>query len=234
MSAFLADPDVSLVFWTLVKIFVILNGLLGVVSYLILAERKLAGRMQGRFGPNRVGPLGLLQPIADVVKLFFKEEVIPAEANKAIFHHRPDAGGDSGADHLLGDPDRAQLHRHRHQRGPPAVPRDVESRRLRHHPGGLVLEQQVRAARGPALFGPDDLLRARDGALHRRRAAHGGFALDGGHRQRPAADLVRPLPAARFPDLHDHRARGDQPRRRSICRRPRPSWWRDSTPSTRA
>jgi NADH-quinone oxidoreductase subunit H len=89
MPAFLADPDVALVFWSFVKIFVILNGLLGVVSYLIYAERKLAGRMQGRFGPNRVGPFGLLQPIADVIKLFFKEEFVPAEANRVLFHIAP-------------------------------------------------------------------------------------------------------------------------------------------------
>ena len=89
MPAILSDPDVALVFWSFIKIFVILNGLLGVVSYLIYAERKLAGRMQGRYGPNRVGPLGLLQPIADVIKLFFKEEFIPAEANRVLFHIAP-------------------------------------------------------------------------------------------------------------------------------------------------
>jgi NADH-quinone oxidoreductase subunit H len=89
MAALWNHPDFQLVFWSLVKIFVILNGMLGVVSYLIYAERKIAGHMQARTGPNRVGPLGLLQPIADVLKLFFKEEFIPAEANKVIFHLAP-------------------------------------------------------------------------------------------------------------------------------------------------
>ena len=89
MPAILNNPDVQLAFWSFVKIFVILNGVLGIVSYMILAERKLAGRMQGRFGPNRVGPFGLLQPLADVLKLFLKEEFIPAEANKVIFHIAP-------------------------------------------------------------------------------------------------------------------------------------------------
>src|SRR5262245_40811738 len=89
MTELFRNPDFQLVFWAFVKIFVILNGLLGVVSYMILAERKVAGRMQGRPGPNRVGPAGLLQPIADVVKLFFKEEFIPAEANRVVFHIAP-------------------------------------------------------------------------------------------------------------------------------------------------
>jgi NADH-quinone oxidoreductase subunit H len=89
MMAFFAQPDVQFVFWTLVKIAVILNAMLVIVSYLIWAERKLAGRMQARFGPNRVGIYGLLQPWADVLKLLFKEEFIPAGANRVIFHIAP-------------------------------------------------------------------------------------------------------------------------------------------------
>ena len=83
------DPNFQFVFWALVKILVILHAMLGVVSYLIYAERKIAGHMQARTGPNRVGPAGLLQPIADVLKLFFKEEFVPEGANKVIFHIAP-------------------------------------------------------------------------------------------------------------------------------------------------
>lgn len=89
MAALLQNPDFQLVAWSLVKIVVILLLMLGIVSYMIFAERKIAGHMQARTGPNRVGPLGLLQPIADVLKLFFKEEFIPDEANKVIYHLAP-------------------------------------------------------------------------------------------------------------------------------------------------
>ena len=71
--------------WTLVKIVVIVVPLMGAVAYLTLAERKVIGYMQVRIGPNRVGFRGLLQPIADAVKLLMKEIIIPSGANKFLF-----------------------------------------------------------------------------------------------------------------------------------------------------
>ena len=69
----------------LIKIALIIGPLLGVVAYFTFAERKVIGYMQVRMGPNRVGPRGWGQPIADAVKLMFKEIIIPAGANKVLF-----------------------------------------------------------------------------------------------------------------------------------------------------
>jgi NADH-quinone oxidoreductase subunit H len=66
-------------------ILLVLLPLLGAMAYLTLAERKVIGWMQMRLGPNRVGPWGLLQPIADAVKLMFKEIVVPSGASKVPF-----------------------------------------------------------------------------------------------------------------------------------------------------
>ncbi len=73
------------VMWTLLKIVVVLVPLLLSVAYLTLWERKAIGWMQIRIGPNRVGPWGLLQPIADALKLLTKEIIVPTAANKALF-----------------------------------------------------------------------------------------------------------------------------------------------------
>ena len=71
--------------WIALKIVAIILPLLLSVAYLTYAERRVIGLMQLRRGPNVVGPFGLLQPIADAVKLMFKELIIPTAANKAIF-----------------------------------------------------------------------------------------------------------------------------------------------------
>jgi len=71
--------------WTVVKIMVIVLPIMGTVAYLTLAERWVIAWMQIRIGPNRVGPFGLLQPIADGLKLFLKEIIIPSGSSKFLF-----------------------------------------------------------------------------------------------------------------------------------------------------
>lgn len=70
---------------TLIYIILIVGGVLLSVAYLTYAERKVLGAMQRRQGPMTVGPFGLLQPIADGIKLFSKETIIPSQANKPVF-----------------------------------------------------------------------------------------------------------------------------------------------------
>ena len=74
---------------SLIKIFVILIPLMLCVAYVTYAERKIIGYIQVRVGPNRVGPKGWLQPVADAVKLAFKEIVIPTNANRFLFISAP-------------------------------------------------------------------------------------------------------------------------------------------------
>ena len=74
-----------------VKVVVLLNLLLMLFSGMTYVERRLLAFMQFRLGPNRTGPFGLLQPIADGIKLFFKEEVVPEGANKWLFVAAPGA-----------------------------------------------------------------------------------------------------------------------------------------------
>ena len=69
--------------------FIVLNVVIGIVTYMTLLERKFAARMQSRIGPYRVGPHGLLQPIADAIKLMMKEDVVPTAADRAVYNLAP-------------------------------------------------------------------------------------------------------------------------------------------------
>src|SRR5919112_3538418 len=65
------------------------QGVLMIVAYTVLAERKVLGWMQGRVGPNRVGPWGVLQPFADLFKFIFKEDIVPDKSTKFIYFLAP-------------------------------------------------------------------------------------------------------------------------------------------------
>ncbi len=69
--------------------FIVLNVVVLIVTYVTLLERKFAARLQSRVGPYRVGPHGLLQPIADAVKLMIKEDVVPAAADRPVYNLAP-------------------------------------------------------------------------------------------------------------------------------------------------
>src|ERR1700761_211565 len=69
----------------LLKIAIVIGALQGAIAYLVLVERRVAAFIQDRLGPNRVGPLGLLQPLADGLKFLLKEELVPAGAQKFVF-----------------------------------------------------------------------------------------------------------------------------------------------------
>lgn len=73
----------------LLKAAIVLTILLGLAAYLILVERKLLGRFQIRFGPNRAGPFGIWQPIADGIKMILKEDTIPQGADRVVFKYAP-------------------------------------------------------------------------------------------------------------------------------------------------
>ena len=77
--------EVAFIIEKLVLASVIFLVSLGIAAYSTLAERKIASYLQDRVGPNRAGPGGMFQPLADVLKMFFKEEIIPTESNRFLF-----------------------------------------------------------------------------------------------------------------------------------------------------
>ena len=84
----MSDLLLSLVL-ILIKLGLIFAVILTMAAYLVLAERKILGRMQLRHGPNRLGPFGLMQPLADVIKLITKEDFVPDQADKWLFLFAP-------------------------------------------------------------------------------------------------------------------------------------------------
>lgn len=84
--------NLELILEKLILIVVVVSASLVIAMYTTFAERKVAAILQDRRGPNRAGPFGLLQPLADGLKLFFKEEIIPNFSSKFLFHIRSGIG----------------------------------------------------------------------------------------------------------------------------------------------
>ncbi|HEX9681526.1 MAG TPA: NADH-quinone oxidoreductase subunit NuoH [Acidimicrobiales bacterium] len=86
---FVGGVDGGIVFVVLFKVVLVFALLMVAVMLMIWFERKLVGDMQNRFGPNRAGPYGLLQTLADGIKLFFKEDLLPTQADRRVFRLAP-------------------------------------------------------------------------------------------------------------------------------------------------
>ena len=153
-----------------IKAFIVINLVLVTFAYLTLAERKIMGRMQLRYGPNRAGPYGLLQPIADLVKLIRKESFFPAAAIDVLYIFAPFLAAFTALCTFSVIPcgpglDDRRLPDQRLRRRPPdraaADLRDRLARHLRLHPRRLGLRLEVRAPRLDAHLRAARLVRGR-------------------------------------------------------------------------
>src|SRR5579859_6732487 len=81
MLEFLNNPIVAGIIKSAIAIFALLTAF----AYMTLIERRVVAKLQGRLGPNRAGPAGMFQPVADAIKMIFKEQIVPTQAKKAIY-----------------------------------------------------------------------------------------------------------------------------------------------------
>ena len=222
MSALLAqaavsgDPlyqgsiDLAVVLITLLKVVICFVFLLVATMFMVWFERKVIAGMQNRVGPNKAGPFGLLQTLADGIKSFFKERIKPERADPLRLPPGAVPGLRTGVPRLHRDPGRWRLRRRQRRCGHDLRPRDVPAggrssdrhpvrpgpqlhRGVRHHAGRLVVRIEVPAARlGPGV-GPDGELRSGTRAVRRHRDPRGRHPVHQRHRGGPgdAAGLER-------------------------------------------
>src|SRR5437868_9780985 len=81
--------DLKHLILVLVGIIIAFTVVMTMVAYTVLAERRVLGFIQGRLGPNRVGPQGLLQPLADLLKFIFKEDIVPDKSTRFVYFLAP-------------------------------------------------------------------------------------------------------------------------------------------------
>src|SRR6266567_884378 len=81
MLDFLNNPIVA----DIIKCAIVILALLTAFAYMTLIERRVVAKIQGRLGPNRVGPFGAFQPLADALKMAFKEQIVPTQAKKVVY-----------------------------------------------------------------------------------------------------------------------------------------------------
>src|ERR1700746_3263546 len=90
LSLLAGAPDwVIQIISSLINIIALLTVFLTLFALISVLERKILGRMQNRYGPNRVGPFGLFQPVADGIKMLIKEDIVPARADKVVHFFAP-------------------------------------------------------------------------------------------------------------------------------------------------
>ncbi len=149
----------------------LLVALLVITAYTLLADRKIWAAVQIRRGPNVVGPCGLFQSFADLLKFVLKEPVIPAGANKGVFLLAPLVTCVLALGAWAVIPVNARLGDRQHQRRHPLHLRDLVAVRLRHHHGRLGVELEIPVPGGAALRGADGVLRGLHRLRHHHRAA---------------------------------------------------------------
>ena len=150
--------------------FSFLRGLSVAVIAMNWLERKILAHMQVRLGPMRVGPHGLLQPIADAIKLLLKEDIIPAEADEFVFWVAPFIVVLAAFTVFVVVPFGPDARHHRHEHRHPVYARGFVAQRAGHCHRGMGLELALSADRRAAVERADGFVRSRDGTG--RRVGH--------------------------------------------------------------
>ena len=178
------NPTFQYVIISTVKILIVTVGVILTVAFSTYFERKVIGSMQSRVGPNRVGPMGLGQPFADVIKLLVKEVIVPSQSNKFLFveplplHDCAAVVADSGAGDLGGHAVTPGLRHRRHQRRSLVRARADVGRRVRRDPCRLGDQFEIRVAGRDALGRANRRIRDRNGLC-------AGRCPDGGRQPEP-------------------------------------------------